>query len=136
MLAQIGVLIVYVLLQMVIAAQLATIYFRVFFLDQLLRHGRVSIGLWLMTAVQILVMAFAMVLIFERIMLFLFPDAPESSWFWLNVRMMIVTSTFIGNFFMQMIDDRKRLAAVLADKDLMERMRRANEEKENKSKKL
>lgn len=135
MLAQIGLLIVYVLLEMVVAAHLATIYFRVFFLDQLLRCGRVSRGLWIMTLVQILVMAFAMVLIFERIMLFLFPAALEPSWFWLNARMLIVTSTFIGNFFMQMVDDRKRLAAMLKDKRLVERIiQDAKEKQESKRK--
>lgn len=136
MFAQIGLLIVYVLLEMVVAAHLATIYFRVFFLDQLLRCGRVSRGLWIMTLVQILVMAFAMVLIFERMMLFLFPAAPEPSWFWLNARMLIVTFTFIGNFFMQMIDDRKRLAAMLNNKQLVERIiQDAKEKQESKSKK-
>ena len=131
MVVQIAVLIGYVLLIMVVAAHLATIYFRVFFLDQLLRHGRVTLGLWIVSMIQVLLMAFAMVLIFERLMLFLFPGA-SPSWFWLNARILIVTSTFVGNFLMQIIDDRRRLAAMLADKDLMERMRRANIDKENK----
>lgn len=133
MLAQIGLLIVYVLLEMVVAAHLATIYFRVFFLDQLLRHGRVTRGLWSMTFVQILVMAGAMVLIFERLILFFFPGEPEPSWFWLNTRMLIVSFTFIGNFFMQMIDDRRRLAAMLTDKELVQRIiREAKEKQESK----
>jgi hypothetical protein len=135
MLAQVGLLIVFVLMEMVVAAHLATIYFRVFFLDQLLRHGRVTRGLWIMTLVQIMIMAGAMMLIFERLLLFLLPDAPEPSWFWLNARMLIVSFTFIGNFFMQMIDDRRRLAAMLSNKELVQRIIRETKEKQENMRK-
>ncbi len=133
MVTQIIVLIVFVLVQMVVAAAVANLYFRVFFLDPLLRQGRVSPALRLVTLLQVVVMATAMVLIFERILLLASPAAAEPSLYWNIARKLIVAFTFIGNFDMQVADDTRRLAAMLRDKQAIERITKANEEKGNKA---